>query len=252
MTRLDLRNCLGLPSLAPACALLSALAILRFAHCANEAPRVPCNEGPPLPAYALVGESPNIQTWKGLRWQAPPCLPWPNGRLRLVVALAARFHGSGDLLARLGAISAMHGIRYWSVTEGDWRVLITDAFASDAAGRRRPDFARREMTPGAELYFVERDNRSGVVNYRMNVLEAEADRIIVATENVSPVRVFGFTVFPPGSLKAAYFLHRLDGETWSFYGLSTTGEESSALAAISEASYVNRAMALYRHFTAAK
>lgn len=239
-------------------ALLSALvltsAAFGIARADDSAPRVPCERERPVPAYAGVGEPPNVQTWKSPRWAVPACLPWPHAQFRLVVALAARFRHEGDgkaLLARFGAISAMRGIRYWSVTDGDWRVLIEDAFAVDGPGsmQRRPDFAPREMASGAELYFVERDNRSGLVTYRMHVLEAGADRITIATENVTPVRALGFTLFPPGALRAAYLAQRTDPATWRFYGLSTTGEDASMLAGLSASSYVNRATALYRYFT---
>jgi hypothetical protein len=83
------------------------------------------------------------------------------------------------------------------------------------------------------------------------VLEAGANRVVVTTENATPVRRFGLTLFPPHSLRAAYFVQRRDFDVWTFYGLSANGEEASALASSSEASYVNRATALYRHFTSA-
>jgi len=42
------------------------------------------------------------------------------------------------------------------------------------------------------------------VIHRMRVLEADAGRIVIETQNVSPVRAFLVTLFPPGSLRAAY------------------------------------------------
>jgi hypothetical protein len=73
----------------------------------------------------------------------------------VLVALAARFSygGSSDaLLAHFGAISTLKGLRYWSVTEGGRRTLITSATA--------------------ELYFAQGDNRAaGDVVYRMRVGE---------------------------------------------------------------------------------
>lgn len=235
--------------------LVMAAAGLGFAGSAEDpGPRTPCEGQAPVPAYPAVGQPPSVQTWTGVQWQAPPCLPWPHEQFRLIVALAGTFRYRGDsagLLERFGAISRMRGLQYWSVSEQAWRVLITDAFASDGASppRRRADFTAQEMKTGAELRFVEQDNRSGVVAYRMRVLEAGADRIVVATENVTPVRALAYTLFPPGTLRAAYFVQRQDAETWSFYGLSTTGKDASFLAGVSEASYVNRATALYRHFT---
>lgn len=234
-------------------ALASALAVLRLAGAAGDLPRLPCERETPVPPFAQAGKPPSERTWQDVQWSASPCLPWPAERLRLVAAVAGRFAYRGDsagLLARFGAISAMRGIRYWSVTDQDWRVLITEAFASDAAGHARADFTPQEMRPGATLYFVERDNRSGLATYRLRVLEAGPERIAMETENATPIRAFGFTLFPPGSLRAAYFAQRVDSQTWSFYGLSANGEKASALAGVSQASYVNRASALYRYFTA--
>jgi hypothetical protein len=234
---------------------IAALLMVSFACAAQEVPRPPCGAGATSPAYAAAGASPSVATWKSLRWEAAPgCLPWPAGHYRLIVGLAGRFRhaGGGEALrTRFGAISAMRGVRYWSASDDAWRVLIEDASALEGPerGKRRSDFAPRELKGGATLYFLERDNRSGEVVYRMHVLEAGASRLVVATENVTPVRALGFTVFPPGALRAAYFVQRVDAQTWSFYGLSATSDEASALSGLSEASYVNRATALYRHFT---
>jgi len=68
----------------------------------------------------------------------------------MLVALAAsfRFDGDGkDLLGRLGAISALRGIQYWSASDQSWRVLITDAAGLEGPSikHRRPDFAATEM-----------------------------------------------------------------------------------------------------------
>ena len=145
----------------------------------------------------------------------------------------------------------MRGLHYWSVTDKGWRVLITDAVALDGLDvkRRRPDYSPSEMKSGVDLFFAQDDSRSaGTVAYRMRVLEAGADRIVIETENVGPVRAFFVTLFPPGSLRATYFLERRQSGSWDFYGLSGTGEEASALAGGHESSYVNRAVALYRHF----
>ena len=88
---------------------------------------------------------------------------------------------------------------------------------------------------------------SGEVVYRMRVLESGADRIVVATENVSTVRLMVVTLFQPGALQAVHILQRLSPTSWGYYGLSrTTQDGSSSLTEGHEASYVNRAAALYR------
>lgn len=217
-------------------------------------PRPPCG-AQAAPAPAAPGADPVVATWSKVRWAPPACLPWREGQFRMVVALAGSFRHDGDaaaLLARFGAVSKKKGMRYQSVRDGGWRVLVKDAAALTApkAGERRADFAPAEMKPGAELFYEETDNRSSApVVYRMRVLEADGARIVVETENLSPIRAVMVTVFPPRSLRTAYFLERRDARTWAVYGLSATGEDASTLAAGSAQSYVNRATALYRHYT---
>jgi len=104
------------------------------------------------------------------------------------------------------------------------------------------------MKKSVDLFIAQEDNRSsGPVVYRMRVLERVPDRLVVETENAGPVRAFGITLFPPGSLRATYFLEKRQPGIRGFYGLSATGQKASALAGLSEASYINRAAALYRH-----
>jgi hypothetical protein len=212
-----------------------------------EGPQPPCAGAAPIPAYT---NPPAVRTWGKADlepWTPPACLGWPREPFRLIVALAASFRHDGDadaLLARFGAISTKRGLRYWSVTDKAWRVLITHAAA--LGGR---DFTPEEMKRAADLYFEEVDNRSSAaVVYRLRVREASPNRIVIETENVTPISAFFVTLFPPGSLRATYFLERREPDTWGFYGLSSNGAEASALASVSEASYVNRAAALYRHF----
>lgn len=228
------------------------LALALAAH-AWAGPQPPCGAAQALPPYAAPEAPPNVVTWTGeaARWTPPACLPWPSGEYRMLVALAGSFRHAGNadaLRARLGAISARQGLRYWSVTDKTWRVLITDAAALEGK-RRRADYSAAELKPGTVLLYEEQDNRAPQpIVYRMRVLEANDERIVVTTENVSAVRAFMATLFPPGSLRAAIFLERRAAGTWGFYGISATTGEASAFAAMSEDSYVNRATALYRHF----
>lgn len=223
------------------------IAVVVTVTAAVETPSPPCAGAALVPAYA---DPVAVRTWGRADlegWRPPACLGWPDGPFRLAVALAGRFRHEGDadaLLARFGAVSALRGLRYWSVTDQAWRVLITRAATS--SGR---DFTPQEMKRGTDLWFEEEDSRSsGAVLYRMRVLEAQADRIVIETENASPVKAFLVTLFPPRSLRAAYFVERREPGVWSFYGISATGAQASMLASAAEASYVNRAAALYRHF----
>jgi hypothetical protein len=124
----------------------------------------------------------------------------------LLVALAGQFQfeGSGEgLLARFGAISTLQGILYWSVSDHRWRTLITHARALDGPdlSLQRPDFTPAEMKRARGLYFAHDDNRtSAEVIYRLGVLELTPNRLVLTTENVSPVRKFMLTLAEPGGL----------------------------------------------------
>jgi Family of unknown function (DUF6675) len=225
-------------------------------HAADDEPRPPCGAAP-NPSYAPAGAAPAVRVWKreeAARWVPPACVDWPSlQRYRLIVALAGNFRHDGDatdLLARFGAISAMRGLHYWSVTDKVWRVLIIDAAALEGpnAKKRRPDFNPAELKNGAEVFYAQDGGRSsGAVVYRLRVLERGPNRMVIQTENVDPIRTLVLTLFPPGSLRATYFLERRAAGVWSFYGLSGIGEDASTMAGNRDAPYVNRAAAFYRY-----
>ena len=217
----------------------------------SNAPRPPCGTGDPLPAYGEA-RAPSIETWSRLSWQAPACLGWNESHFKFVIAVAGRVEAAdaASLLMRLGAISTSRGMQYWSVTENAWRVLIKDASAlSGAQGSRRDDFTGAELREGATVYFVEQDNRSDEpVTYAMRVRESKPDRIVVETENVTPVKASLVTLLPPGSMRTAYFATRMDSRTWGFYVISAAGDRASSMVTFARTSYENRARALFAHF----
>jgi hypothetical protein len=233
--------------------MLVASAVTRAAGTAAP-PAPPCESVEPYPPYVDAREA-APETWSRLEWRAPTCLGWSQARYKYVIAIAARIRAPSDvaLKARMGAVSGTRGLRYWSVTEGAWRVLIKDASALSAAqGERRADFAPAEMRAGAVLYFVEEDNRSSApVTYAMRVLESGPARIVIETENVTPIKAALVTFFPPGSLRAAYIMTRLTGDTWGFYAISAATDKASSLVALAQSSYVNRARAFFAHFSGA-
>lgn len=238
---------------------LLAAAMMFFsggAQTALEGPHPPCESGP-FPAYAAAGAPPAALVWNGaaLRgWMPPPCIGWSATPFTELVALAGSFPHQGgmdDLLRRFGAVSARIGVQYWSTTDKAWRVLITDAAALDGpdATRRRPDFSIAEMTAGADLFFAQTDSRSsGEIIYRIRVGKSGPDRITVDTENVTPVKWHFLTLFPPGTLKSAFWVERASPEIWHLYSLSGMTAGASSFAAGHDPSYVNRAVAMYRHF----
>lgn len=214
------------------------------------APVPPCGTDP-VPAYGAAG-LPVSLTWTDLDWQPPACLGgWPS-RFKFVIALAGHVTIADGtvVLARLGAISKMRGLQYYSVTEGASRELIKDASAlgENDPQRRRGDFTAEEMASGAGLLFLEEDNRSAhPVIYRMRVTHSDRDRVVVETENVSPVKSFLVTLFPPGSFRATYIFTRFQGSDWGLYVVSASTDDASNLVKLAKASYVNRAQALFQH-----
>ncbi len=224
---------------------------------AQTIPQPPC-AGSPLPIYAPGGEPPLLQVWSKTSlasWLPPACTGWNGPVGNLLVALAGTFNFAGStdqLLSRFGAVSTLSGIRYWSVSDKDWRPLIISAAAlgDPASQGRRADFAAPEMKAGSNLFFAQRDRRStGDVVYRMRVLEAGADLLVLDLENVSPVRAFILTIFEPGDMKLLYFLKRAAGGNWNLYALLSA---NSSYAEGNEASFINRAVAFYRHFSGAQ
>ena len=224
---------------------------------AGQGPQPPCGGVEPVPAYAAPGAAPNSHVWTSAELGSSPppaCTGFAAKGDGVLVAVAGSFPFAGsadDLLARFGAISSLKGLKYWSVTEGGWRTLITKAAALEGPNVDRPrsDFTLAEMRSGADLYFAQTENRAGGdVVYRMRVHDFGPDRFVVGIENVSPVSRYLVTLFNPGDLASVHFLERRGPGVWGYYGLAWAGDGLVSRLAVPEASYVNRALALYRHF----
>jgi hypothetical protein len=230
----------------------AALLLASAGSAAQDGPRPPCAAAP-SPAYAEAGGRPAVRVWTGGDWLPPPCTGWNAAPFRALVATAGRFRHAGDaeeLLARLGAVSTLIDVRYWSVAEGRWANLITEASALHGpdAVARRPDFTAEELARGEDRYFLQDDNRStGAVVYRLRVRELSRDGLVAATENVTPLRYLLLPLAGPGDLQSVHFFQRLLPDEWGYYGLARTGTDASGLLEGRTASYVNRAVALFRH-----
>lgn len=246
---------------APRCLLgLIALALIFVVSMqtglAAQGPRPPCGAAP-QPPYPGRGELEQTSIWTraelGDSWTPPPCTGWTGSDFRLIVALAGRIDGgltADEVLVRFGSISSLVGLRYWSATEHRWSALITSATAvqGPAGTRPRADFSSQELRGGNAVYFLQGDNRSsGSVLYRMTVLEAGPDRLVVAMENVTAIRLLLMTLFPPEAAQTVDFLERQRDGSWGYYSLMRTRADSSFLTGGFTSSYVNRAAAFYRH-----
>jgi hypothetical protein len=221
----------------------------------DDLPRLPCGTAP-LPAYAEADAPPTVRSWSGKAARSfapPPCTGWAAMEADMIVALAGSFLHDGGieaLSARIGAISAMKGVRYWSTTDKNWQLLVTDAYALDGpdASRRRDDFGAAQVVAGRTLYYAQSDNRTaGQTVYRDRVVAAEPDRLMIANENVAPLKKMLVTLFEPGEMQTVYIVERRAPGIWGFYSLTRVRMASILLPTGSDASYINRSVALFRH-----
>jgi len=233
--------------------LIAIATICATTALAAEAPRPPCDSTSPYPSFPEQGAAPNVHVWHlSGTWKPPACTDWP-AESGVLVALAGRFRFEGtsdDLLERFGAVSTLRGVRYWSISDHDWRTLISQATALEGPDLMQPrtDFTAAKMKGGHGLYFAHDESRtSGEVIYRLQVREFTPDRLVVATENVSSITKLFVTLVKPGGLQSINFLERQASGIWTYYGLAQTSQDLTPLLAVPDDSYVNRAVALYQH-----
>lgn len=217
----------------------------------------PCDGIGPQPPYAAIGDAPNVRVWKDQtlpRFAASTeCSGWAAATFRTLIAVAGTLQTTDEpevLLSRFGQVSGLLLVRYWSTTDQTWRPLVVAATAltQKIAGRPRADFTVAELKGGQDVYLAQKDSRgSSAVIYRMRVREGLPHRFIIETENVTSVRLWALTLFKPSDLRSVYFIEKSAPGTWRYYGLTGIAD-GSWLVAGHEASYINRAVAIYRHF----
>ena len=217
-------------------------------------PLPPCGKEP-IPEYPGANEQAVVKSWSksdlGRDWKPPVCTGWAEVGFTTLVTIAARFpHTSEaeDLLRHIGAISELAGMRYWSTTHKQWRTLIGSAYAltDSQPGQRREDFKTNEMKEGKVLYFEQVDNLSGKAVYRMQIVEASANRLVFDVENVSTMRYLFIPFLHPGEMQSIYFLDRESENVWRCYSMVRTGQNATRLILGNESSAINRAVAFYR------
>jgi len=238
--------------------VLTAALISAVALSVGKKPIAPCG-AEPYPNYPAVDAQPVVTTWTsdelGEGWSPPACTAWQSGFATNVVALAGHFHDSRTVeavLAQIGAISSLKNVRYWSVTDKRWNGLFSRATALESPDPRKPrdDFTAAEIRPAQDLYFLAADNRSREdVVWRLRIREVESGRIIVETANITPLRWFFLPYVATGNMQTSYFLEHEPDDSWQLYSLTRVLYTSPVLAYfVPQASYINRAVALYRHF----
>lgn len=238
--------------------LFLAFALLLLAGAsahADSGPHPPC-EGAPFPPYPEPGLSPTLRVWEsgdlGRHWVPPACTGWTTAGFTALVVTAARFRydsGVDGLLRRVGAISESVGIRYWSTTRKQWKTLIVSASALTGPDGSMPrvDFLPDEIRKGDFLYFQQEENLLGNVIYRLRMRSASSAQLVYEIENTSTVKGVIGNVFQPGDIQGLYFLEHESRGLWRYYSLLRIGKRANWMTMGNKASYLNRAMAMYRH-----
>src|ERR1700722_11429632 len=149
--------------------ILLAILFCQAVGFAQSGPQPPCGVEP-VPAYPGLDDTVVVKSWgkyeAGSDWRPPACTGWSATGFTTLVTTVARFRYTSEaegLLRRVGAISELAGMRYWSTTHKRWQTLIVDAYAltDSQAGQRREDFTSGEMKEGKVLYFEQVANLSG-------------------------------------------------------------------------------------------
>lgn len=167
-----------------------------------------------------------------------------------VASLVETLDDRERLVGRFGAISQLAAVRYWSVTDRKWRPLLSLAVALEAAraGASRPDYSTEELEHARIVQYRVTDTRSGrAVAYSLRLSYAGPGEFVVETANIDAVKEWGITFFAPGGLRTVYSLAERAPGRWTYSSITRIAPVSF-LAEGHEKSYVNRAVALYRHY----
>jgi hypothetical protein len=168
----------------------------------------------------------------------------------MAVALAATLNASSldELLGRFGALSQYKSIRFWSVMYETWDDFVASSgFVDGPQGQQVvPDHAPADYVVGRDFYYFE-TSRAGRTIHRMTVRKRTADRIEIATENITPIRFAMATLFEPGSLQSVTFFDRRGPSEWGYFQTIGVGLGSSFITVQSTSPYINRLTAVYRY-----
>lgn len=219
-------------------------------------PQPPCGNDA-FPQYADIDKQPITSAWNrsdlGRDWNPPSCTAWTTRGFSSLVVTAGRFRSTAsaeDIRRRVGAISELKGMRYWSTTHKKWQTLIVDAYAATGPTtvQRRKDFMAGELSEGSLFYYQQTDNLTGTAFYRMHIMTVSPNRVVFETENVSTMRYLLIPLFHPGDIQSIFFLDRESPDVWRYYSIARTGRNASGLTIGHDASSINRAVAFYRYF----
>jgi hypothetical protein len=248
----------AVPSRLVLALLIAALALVPAAVAAG--PQPPCRAmpgGDPAvsPFYGAPDGPPNWGTWhvrdiEREGWKPAECLHW-YGDTRMVVALAARFRSTAtaaELAEKLGAVSRLTSVKFWAITRQTWHPMAVDAYVvanPQNQKARLPDPTPDALVTGRDYFYVEDIDVTGRSLYHMRVLERTENRLVMSTENVTPITAAIVTLFPPQALQIVTFLDR-QPDGWAVYGITRAALESSSMVSGYQSSYLNRLEAMRR------
>jgi hypothetical protein len=208
------------------------------------------------PQYPALGAPPIVRASRGAGTPAPAgaeCFG-ESGSAPMWITVASVFRTTDNptiFAARFGAISQLLGVQYWSTTEQKWRPLVLSAYATatlNSDAKPRADYSVAELSAAGELYYRIADSRSGHdVTYRLMLRSSQPGSLLVETVNAEPIKQWGLTFYASGGLRTLYFLNERASGVWAYYSI-TRVLPNTFLAAGHEKSYINRAVALYRHY----
>jgi hypothetical protein len=224
---------------------------------AQDAPQPPCGNPPWPPWPTQVGQL-SLAFWSEEsltpQWQPPACSGWQPAPFSVLMAAAGRVSVPGGrlaILARLGQVSQLAGLRYWSVTRGRWTELISQAHALSKLDpdSRRADFSAAELRPGNDyLYWQQEPTTSGSAVYALRLLQSTPQRLVIGIHNATPSRYLGITMLDAGKAQTLYVFQHLAGDQWGYYQLTRLGHGRHDWLPVTRASYANRAQAVFRWF----
>lgn len=240
-----------------ALSLTAASGLAAAADAPATPPVLPCNAAP-SPAWPATPGKVDLAIWEDgdlqTAWQPPACGHWQSADYSVLMAAVGRLSapgGSDALLRRMGRVSELAGLRYWSVSREARATLISEAHALTRAQEdaKRADFSTDELKPGRDYFYWQHEpTTSGSAVYAMRVLEHTDDRLLVSVRNASDNRYLGFTMLAAGRAQTLYLFQRLDGDQWGYYQLTRLGHGPFDWLPIGKASYANRAIAMFRWF----
>jgi hypothetical protein len=182
----------------------------------------------PHPAYPAHDKPALVHSWLRGGHQdgaLPDCNGLRNREVELLVRVTARLTSTQDaaaMLARLGAVSSLKGMAYWSYTEKKRQMLVRESFAVDQPGSMKPraDFTTAELRSGSVLYFAQSDNRAAtLVPYSLQLLSAGPERLVLRVENVGDLRYMGFKVIGAHDMQWVMALEPLGNGHWGYRSL---------------------------------